>query len=248
MHTDIIIPIYNNYFLVDKQVEMWSKIKGNWILNFCDNTNGGKKHDFSKYSKEIQDKIKWFTNNSAGIDGERHGGVIDFMINQTTSDIIGIMDSDFIWFDENLLKRIQNYFEQGYQCVGTELYYRGFEYVNKMYPERAGWLTPCVFGMFIDRKLCTETFVCTRSEGYVQKRETGWRIRKKLIDDRIKTIVFKSFQYDNKECGNSWFYKDINDDTVMGVHLLQGSGNNNGANAITMLDNLYEIYIYCNNK
>lgn len=238
---DIIIPICNNYLLVDKQIETWSKIKGNWILYFCDNTQGGiTKFDFSKYPQEIQNRVKWFKYNCSGIDGERHGGVIDYMIKQTSSKVIGIMDSDFLWLDENILYTIESYFRRDYKCVGAELYYHDFEYVNKKYPKRAGWLAPCIFGMFIDRYLCTETFVCTRNEGHGESKETGWRMREKLINDNIKVQVFKAFQYKEFDCGKSWFYKD--GDKIVGLHLLQGSGVNNGARSIAILDKLIQKF------
>lgn len=241
---DIIIPVCNNYFLVDKQIQMWSKIKGDWRLNFCDNTQNGRQlFNFDKYPKEIKDKIRWFTNDSNGIDGERHGGVLDYMISQTTSRIIGIMDSDFLWFDTDILERVEKYFQEGYKCIGTELHYTGFEYVNDLYPERAGWLAPCVFGMFIYKDLCTETFICTKDEGYIDKKETGWRMRQKLINDKIKTVIFKAFQYPGENCGNSWFYKDPYDETVVGVHLLQGSGQNNGQKSVATLNRLYRLYL-----
>ena len=239
MNVDIIIPIYNNYLLVDKQIETWNKIKGKWTLYFCDNTDGGlEQFDFTKYPQDIQEKVKWFKYTSQGIDGERHGSVIDYMVNQTTSQIIGIMDSDFIWLDENLLHNIENYFNQQYKCVGAELYYHDFEVVNKMYPKRAGWLAPCIFGMFIDRDLCTETFVCTRQEGYHEYKETGWRMRQKLIQGKVKVKVFKAFQYKEFNCGKSWFYKDGK--KVVGMHLLQGSGRNNGTHSITIINGLIQ--------
>lgn len=236
---DIIIPICNNYLLVDKQIETWSKIKGRWTLYFCDNTIGGlTKFDFGKYPLEIQKRVKWFKYDCSGIDGERHGGVIDYMIKQTSSKVIGIMDSDFLWLNENLLYTVESYFKQGYKCVGAELYYHDFDYVNKMYPKRAGWLAPCIFGMFIDRFLCTETFVCTKQEGHGEFKETGWRMREKLINDNDKVKVFKAFQYKEFDCGKSWFYKD--GEKVVGVHLLQGSGINNGARSITILNKLIQ--------
>lgn len=242
MNIDIIIPICNNYFLVDKQIEMWSKIKGNWTLNFCDNTIGTRyKFDLTKYPSEVQDKIKWFSYSSNGIDGERHGSVIDYMIKQTSSKIIGIMDSDFIWLNENIIDNILQYFNNGYKCVGAELYYHDFDYVNKMYPSRAGWLAPCIFGMFIDRDLCTETFICTRHEGMHEYKETGWRMREKLIQEKVDMIIFKAFQFKEFDCGKSWFYKDENDN-VVGFHLLQGSGRNNGKHSITMIDKLIDNY------
>lgn len=239
MNVDIIIPICNNYLLVDKQIEMWSKIKGNWTLYFCDNTTPNRivNYDFSKYPKEIQNKVKWFKYSSHGIDGERHGSVIDYMLKQTTTDIVGIMDSDFLWLDENILSSVKDYYNQGYRCIGAELYYHDFDFVNKMYPERAGWLSPCIFGMFIDKNLCTETFICTRQEGYNEYKETGWRMREKLIKDGVKVKVFKAFQYNEFDCGKSWFYKDDNDKTI-GVHLLQGSGRNNGKHSIDILNYL----------
>ncbi len=228
---DIIIPLYYNYNLFHSQISNWKKIKGNYKLLFCDNTPIEHSIDLSSFETK---NIKIYRNDSCGIDGERHGGVIDYMIKITTSDIICIMDSDFIWIDCDILSYVKEQFKNGYKCLGAELYYDGYEYVNEMYPERHGSFAPCVFGMFIDKQLAlSETFVVTAHEGQNEKRETGWRIRQKIINEKIPNITFPSFQFSKqiRMKSPSWFY--ICNNKIAGLHLLQGSGRN--ANQTTQM-------------
>jgi hypothetical protein len=227
---DIIIPVYLNYDLVYHQIERWKKIKGDWRLLLCDNTPSQQRKEIH-IEHEYTDRILLFFNDSDGIDGERHGGVIDFMIRQSSSDIIGIQDTDFFWLDDDILEYVIRYFKNGYKCIGTELFYSGFEYVNDMYPERHGCLAPCVFGMFVDRQLASEqTFIVTRHEGYVEKRETGWRLRKRIIDENIKSIVLPCVQHPGqkqstvKNINLPWFY--VGNHKFLGVHLVGGTSYN----------------------
>ncbi len=227
MRIDIICPIYYNYQLAIDQIDMFKKIKGEWNLLFCDNTSVKDQQEIV-IPEEYRDRIKVFHHQAEGIDGEKHGSVLDYMVKQTTSKIIGIMDSDFFWFNEDIISIVNDKFSKGIKCMGAELHYTGFEYVNDMYPERSGHLAPCVFGMFIDRDIAlSETFVCTRHEGHTERRETGWRIRSKIINEKIPCIVFPAIQIPRQssvDCGQGgcWFY--VIERKVSAVHLLQGSG------------------------
>lgn len=224
---DVIIPIYYNYYLAQQQMERFRHINGNWTILFCDNTPPYDQIQIV-VPNDLINKVKIFKYESFGIDGEKHGSVLDHMVKQSTSKIICIMDSDFFWTNNNILTIAKNYFSKGYKCVGTELHYTGFDYVNVLYPNRAGNLAPCIFGMFIDRELAlSETFISTRHEGYTDKKETGWRIREKIINNKIPCIVFPAIQLPEQKNinyghGGCWFY--IVDREVSGFHILQGSG------------------------
>lgn len=239
---DIIIPVYLNYDLVYHQINRWKQIKGDWRLLLCDNTPINIRKEIV-IEDSYKDKILLFSDDSDGIDGERHGGVLDYMVQKATSDIIGIQDTDFFWLDDDILEYVIRYFNNGYKVVGTELFYNDFGYVNDMYPERHGCLAPCIFGMFIDRKLASEqTFIVTRNEGYNEKRETGWRLRKRIIDENIKSIVFPCVQHPFQKKSNvsninlAWFY--VGNHKFLGVHLVAGTSHNmNHTNKI-----LEEIY------
>lgn len=243
---EIIIPIFYNYDLVYKQIKHWNdQTSTEWTLLFCDNTPIADSKMIpidnvylmalrcdiqnTEY-QQIRDKIKWYTfNEFDGIDGIRHGSVIDYMVKQATTEYIGIQDSDFFWVDPNLIKKVFNYFNIGYDSIGTELFYDDFGYVNDVYPDRAGWKAPCIFGMFVKREyLLDKTFVSTHYEAKVCKKETGWRVRKAMIDDGLKMIVFNAVKTKVQEgtpCFKSWFYVGVDYPAqVIGFHLIQGSG------------------------
>jgi hypothetical protein len=227
---DIIIPVYINYDLLYHQFERYRHIIGEWRLLVCDNTPIEQSRAII-IPEYLNGRVQLFRNDSGGIDGERHGGVIDYMVRQSTSDIIGIHDTDYFWLDNNILEYVQRFFDSGYKCVGTELYYNNFEYVNKLYPQRHGCLAPCVFGMFIDRQLAlSDTFVVTRHEGCEEKRETGWRIRQKIIQENIKSIVFPAVQHPAQKysmvprMNYPWFY--AGNRGFLGVHLVGGTSYN----------------------
>lgn len=250
MYTDtieIVIPIYRTYYLVYKQIYHYSlQTNKNWILSFCDNTPPSEcmtipfdnvelmalRCDLTidKYI-QIKDKIKWHQYSEIdGIDGERHGSVLDYMIKtQCVADYICIQDSDFFWVDDTIISKALNYFNIGYDAIGAELFYDDFPYVNDIYPGRAGWKAPCVFGMFAKLQyLKQHTFICSAYEGSVCKKETGWRVRQSMIDDGLKMIIFpacKSKLQHDKACHKSWIYLNLEYPTLcVGFHLIQGSG------------------------
>ena len=68
----------------------------------------------------------------------------------------------------------------------------------------------------------------THYEAKVCKKETGWRVRKAMIDDGLCMIVFnacKSPLQFNTPCFKSWFYVGVDyPGQVIGFHLIQASG------------------------
>lgn len=212
---DICIPIYKNYDLLNLQIEFWNQIDGEFRLLVCDNTPA----EFRKPIKKSTDRMLLFYSQYSGIDGESHGSTLDFLVENSKTDIVGICDSDFFWLKKDILQKVQKAFDKGCKCYGSELWYGDFDAVNERYPERAGWLSPCVFGMFVDRKLAMEeTFVVTSEEGS-QLMETGWRLRKKIIDEKIPCHVIKAFK-ENRNT-DSVFYESPNN--PIAFHWIKGS-------------------------
>lgn len=241
---DIIVPVYYNYELLYAQFERYRKIKGDWRLMVCDNTPPGDSLEI-KVPEDLRERVKLFRNDSAGIDGERHGGVLDYMVKMCETEIIGIQDNDFFWLDDNILDVVNRYFSKGFKCIGTELYYTGFAYVNEMYPERHGSLAPCVFGMFVTKELAAEqSFVVTRDEGFNQKRETGWRLRKRIIEENIPRVTFPAIQHpaqktvDVPGIQTPWFY--VGNHGYIGVHLVGGTSYNR-SHALEQINAIYSF-------
>lgn len=215
--------IFKNYDLVECQIKNFEKISGNWRLLIGDSTPSNQKKSLKNLESE---KIKIYDIPINGIDGEIHGGALDFLKQKSKSSIIGTCDSDFFWVKKNILNQVTDKFNDGHACVGTELWYPcdGIVEFNRIYPERAGHLTPCVFGMFIERSLAmSETFIVTKKEA-LEKKETGWRLREKLINNKIKTYVYPGHLGLNE----SVIHKDKNE--IIGFHLVKGSSSRRNTN------------------
>lgn len=219
---DVCIVIYRNYDLLKMQFENWDKMKGEFRYLICDNTPANEYRPIPITRPDMQ----VFRTEYGGIDGERHGGALNFLMQKAESDIVAICDSDFFWLDYNIVDDVQQKFAEGCKCYGVELWYRDFKKVNERYPERAGWLAPCVFGMFIDRDLArSETFVVTKVEGEQEWKETGWRMRQKIIQGNIPCHVITAFKYpeqmERQIYKGSIFYGDPK--RPCGFHFVKGS-------------------------
>lgn len=217
---DICMAAFVNYELLKLQLDHWDWIEGDFNLLICDNTpiqyrKSGWLGWHHKYKTEV------FNQEFSGIDGTRHGESLNLLVRKAKTPIIGICDTDFFWLKQDILSDVERLFAEGIQCLGAELWYDDFDVVNQRYPERAGWLAPCVFGMFITRELAlSDTFATTPEEGKELK-ETGWRIREKLIKNKIPCHTYRAFIYpqqpDQKIC-----YFGTPEEPI-GVHLLKGS-------------------------
>lgn len=233
---DVCIVIHRNYGLLDLQMKQWRWISGGHRLLVCDNTPAQFRMDLREYD------INATVQDCQGSDGETHGAALDLLVRQSTSPIIGICDSDFFWTRRAIIRDVERYFSRGCQCVGVELWYDDFEQVNRIYPERAGYLCPCVFGMFIDRQLAlSETFVVTSAEGS-QLLETGWRIRKKIIEEHIKCHVYRA-RRDSIQPHPE--VVRFGQPEIVGLHFLKGSNPNFGRDTTRLfhelaLDQLYQ--------
>lgn len=212
---DICTVVHKNYQLLDWQVEHWKKIKGDHRLLVVDNTPPELRQQITQ-PVTVFEPDNWF-------DGVSHGQALDALARLATTDIVGFVDTDFFWLRENIIQGVEILFDAGFRAVGCAGFYPDWQRVlDPKHPDRAGHLAPVVWGMFVDRKLALqETFVCTPQEG-AEVRETGWRLRKRLIDDKIPTVVFQGGWpegWTDKEC--CFFY---NKGQPVGVHFLKGSG------------------------
>lgn len=213
---DICTVIYRNYSLLDLQVEHWKKLgipNVDYRLICIDNTPDQERR-ITSYPVSYLSVY--------GTDGETHGLALDHAARMATTDIIGFVDSDFFWLDENILSNVQKMFDDGAKCVGCAGFYPDWQRVlDPIHPERAGHLAPVVWGMFVDRRLAMEqTFVSTAAEG-AAIHETGWRLRKRIIDEQIPTVVFEGCYPDAWNDPDCCFFK--HEGVIRGVHFLKGS-------------------------
>lgn len=208
---DIISVIHKNYKLLDYQLELWSKIQGEHRLIVGDNTHTFYRQDHPaiRYLLPVHD-----------FDGVSHGKSLDYLITKTETNIIGIIDSDFFWLNSNIILEVEEYFKQGYKCVGAAGFYPDWQRViDTTHPNHAGHLAPVIFGMFVDRKLAEKhTFVCTPEEGS-RKMYTGWRLREHIINNNIPCITFQG-ESDKDDPELTYFYYN---GKLQGIHLLKGS-------------------------
>lgn len=209
----ILCVIHRNYSLLDLQLEHWKKIKGDFELVFLDNTP----------SNERQSRPNMLYLDTPGSDGESHGAALDYLVSQATSDIVGIVDSDFFWTNENIISEVEELFSQGNICVGASAKYNDWEeYMDKCFPERHSSLAPVIWGMFVDRKLAAEqTFVCTDHEGRSFRLYTGHRLRQRIISENLPRVTFQGFYPNGKDDSQGVYYGEPG--KVQGVHFLKGS-------------------------
>jgi len=208
----ILCVIHRNYDLLDLQVKHWKKINGDFELLFIDNTL--PEHRQSREGLE--------TLNIFGSDGESHGSALDYLVSKATTDIIGIVDSDFFWTDKDILSEVKELFAEGNVCVGVSAKYNDWEtYVDPYYPDRHHSFAPVVWGMFVDRKLAAEqTFVCTSEEGR-DRLYTGHRLRQRIISEKLPCVVYPGFYPDGSSDHRGVYYGTP--EKVKGVHFLKGS-------------------------
>jgi hypothetical protein len=215
---DVCMVIHKNYELLDLQKKHISRLKGATRLLAMDNTP----EPFRKPTDLPHMTV-------GGIDGMTHGLVLDELMKVATSDIVCVQDSDFFWLNKNIIEEVENYFKLGFKCVGCAGFYPDWQTnLDPRHPDRAGYLAPVCWGMFVDRKLAMEQTFSVTAEEAATVHETGWRLRQRLIQEQIPTVVFQGCYPDgwtDKEC---CFF--THQQKLQGVHLLKGSA---GRSALT---------------
>lgn len=216
MVMDILTVCFKNYDLIKIQAEHWkNNIKGNNRLLVADATPDP---DRSQYIENM-----WHITRG-GDHFEKHGSGIDFLLSKSTTDIVGIVDSDFFWTYPDIIEYVQEYFDEGCRCVGCPAIRPIKEFhKNRQWMKLYNYPVPIVHGMFIERNLgLTETFVATGVEVRKHKRETGWRIRHRIRNNNIKVHVFDGFAIEKPPYITYFGPKDA----PLGFHLLAGSDRN----------------------
>lgn len=161
-------------------------------------------------------------------DGISHGSALDLGLKYVTSDIVCLMDSDFFILNNNIHDYVLNKFSEGYLAVGAE--WNDGEAtipVVNTFPDKFDNI-PCCFCGYYDVNIATSnSWVITpneidRSTSFI---EVGWRIRKYILDNNIKSMHWKTNSRVNKNC----VFRD-NNDILMGVHYVAGSHRRIGDN------------------
>lgn len=220
MTVDICMPVFLNYMILDYQFTQIEKIFPDFKLFICDSTPWNYRI-LCKYSG----KIEYFTLDAdiSQVDGEIHGRALDALVRRTTSPVICIMDTDFFWLKPSIVSEVLEDFKRGVKCVGCAGWYPDWQkYLDKANPQRQGHMAPVCWGMFINRELAlSETFVVTREEAD-RTTETGWRLRRKIIEENIPCKVYPGFKYPDQEDTEICYFGTPEE--PVGAHLLRGSG------------------------
>ena len=221
---DYIIVIYKNYELLDLQLDNFKRLfpKKDYRLIVVDNTPDSEKQITPACSDPIIDSFVK-CNSVPTFDGLSHGNAINIGLGYVTSNIVGIIDSDYFILNENIHEYVYDKFNKGYKAIGTE-YNDGKDTKNwvNINPKSFENIPVC-FGAYYDTELAKlHSWIITESElaenrstGYV---EVGYRIRKHIFENNLLSENWKT---DATSYGNCYF-KNSNGD-MMGVHYVAGS-------------------------
>jgi len=244
---DYLTVIYKNYDLLYLQLDNFKKLFPNkdYRLIVVDNTP-----DIEKKKIERKDEIDIIVEMESlpnTFDGISHGGAIDASLPYCESDIVCIFDSDFFFLDKDLNTYIKEKFELGYIAVGTEWDDGlGTRPWVKKFPERFENI-PCAFGSFYSLDLAkSESWIVTQQEVHQNQSngfiEVGWRIRKRILENKLKTLSWKLSPISDNEkfsgYGNCFFVNEY--DKLMGVHYVAGSHVRWNSNTYLEVQNLLD--------
>lgn len=217
---DVCMVIHKNYNLLDLQLEHLKKFKNVGTAYVIDNTPTAerKQHPYPN--------LEWV--DLAGIDGTTHGLALDLLVKKAKTDVICIQDSDFFWLDKTIFEDAEEWYKAGYKNIGCAGFYPDWQAnIDTRYPDRGGSLAPVCWGMFVDRQLASEQTFCVTAEEAAQVHETGWRLRKRVIDENIPRLIFEGFS--SATDPNLCFFRFGRvGSCIEGVHLLKGSAGREG--------------------
>ncbi len=227
---DYLTVIYKNYDLLYLQLDNFKKrfSDKDYRLIVVDNTPDIEKKKIER--KDEIDIIVEMESSPNTFDGISHGGAIDASLPFCESDIVCIFDSDFFFLDENLNNYIRKKFAEGYIAVGTEWDDGdGTRPWVEKFPKKFENI-PCAFGSFYDLNFAkSQSWIVTQEEvernkpeGFI---EMGWRIRKNILENKLKTFAWKLSPISDNDkffgYGNCFFINEH--DRVAGVHYGAGS-------------------------
>lgn len=224
---DYVMTIHKNYDLLYLQIENFKKriAAEDYRLIIVDNTPHQKQP--IKINDESVNHLILTVDAPDYFDGASHGYAINCGVKQCTSSIVCVIDSDFFILHNNIHKYVYDIFEQGYKGVGCELDDGSDN--SRVYLKAWPHLftnIPCVFCAYYDINIAkitsweitmAEIAEC-KANGSIAIFETGWRIRKHVLDNKIKTCNWKT---DASSYGNCYFKNDQQE--MMGLHYGAGS-------------------------
>lgn len=214
-----LIVIYKNYKLLELQRKIFKNLfkDANFKFIIVDNTPDIEKQPIEKSLNELV----VYRNSVNEFDGVSHGSAINYGLSYLTTDIVCILDSDFFIVNPNITNYITKKFNEGFVAVGAE-FNDGIatkSIVNK-FPEKF-YNIPCCFCGFYSKELAlSNSWVVYPQEvshatSFI---EVGWRIRKHIIDNKLKTLAWNTYSNTNNNCV---FVDECNN--TMGIHFVGGS-------------------------
>lgn len=239
MMIDYLTIIFRNYELLDIQRSILDSLldKNEYRLIIIDNTPDSEKKPIDKRDNEILE----FRNSVNEFDGISHGLALDYGLLFVKTNIVCILDSDFFLLYKNIHEYIFDKFNQGYKAIGAD-WHDGdatIPVVNS-FPEKFKDI-PCCFCGYYETELAKSNswaiapWEIDRSTSFI---EVGWRIRKYILENQIKTLSWKS---DSIGYGNCYF-KNENQE-LMGVHYVAGSHRRWNQNSKNEIYNYLRNYI-----
>ena len=217
---DYVVVIYKNYDLLDLQISNFkNRFSSNtYNLIVVDNTPIQERKPINN-----SDCMVVCHNGDHSFDGVSHGGALDFGLSFVRSKVVGIIDSDFFFLNNNIHSYVVEKINDGYQAIGCE-YNDG--------KDTKSWVSlnpinfeniPCCFGAFYDTELArSKSWIITnkevdenRSTGFV---EVGYKIRQEILSKKIKTLSWKT---NANQYGNCFFENEFG--SIMGFHYVAGS-------------------------
>lgn len=231
---DFLIVIYKNYELLYLQSDNFKTLfdQSTYRLIFIDNTPEAERKEIDLDRLTDNCSIHINPNPDHSHDGASAGSALNFGRQYCTSDIVCIMDSDFFLTHSGIINLVKKELTQ-YKAIGTE-YYDGeptiaqsWVEIRKIHKHKFTNI-PCCFCMFMTQDILnSDTWVVTvkesshnRSESFI---ETGWRIRKYILNNNIPTKTWKGYQpMDSQGTELPTYFKTDNDELV-GFHYQRGS-------------------------
>ena len=230
---------YKNYDLLNLQLDNFKKrfSEVDYRLVVVDNTPDNEKRPIER--KEEIDLIVELESYPT-FDGISHGNAINTGLQYCESKTICLFDTDFFFLKDG--KQIHNYIDEkfslGYRAVGTELNDGdGTNPVVNRFIDNFRDI-PCCFGSFYDLELAQScSWIISPDElnvnvntGFI---EVGWRIRKKILEDKIKTMYWKTDSTKYGDC----FFRNENEE-VMGFHYVGGCHRRWNNNSYEEIENI----------
>lgn len=219
---DICCAIYRNYELTSYFLDFHRHLTGQYRFLLADATPKSlKQPEFYEIFAKKGNNLLLEVDFEGDHDGIVHGEALNFLIDHAETDIIGTIDFDFFWVQPDILEFVENAIKKGVQAIGCAGWYPDWlTRLDPRHPDRAGHLAPVSWGQFLTHEIATATSFVSTIEESQDIRETGWRARKFIIDNKINNLVFPGFKFDDSP-PMACFFGDY--DKPRGVHLMRGS-------------------------